>query len=148
MNNYFFYLLMLCGGIMVAVQPSINARLARIVGVLESSCISFAVGTAAMFILVLIGGRGSLREVASASWWELTGGLLGAFFVTMTIVVVPRIGTAAAMAAIIAGQLATGLLMDHFGMFGGRQIPLDSGRMFGVALLMAGGWLVFRRAAG
>jgi transporter family-2 protein len=148
MNNYFLYLLMLCGGIMVAVQPSINARLARIVGVLESSCISFAVGTAAMFILVLIGGRGSLRAVAAASWWELTGGLLGAFFVTMTIFVVPRIGTAAAMAAIIAGQLATGLLMDHFGLLGGRQIPLDSGRMFGVTLLMAGGWLVFRRAAG
>ena len=148
MNNYILYLLMLCGGIMVAVQPSINARLARIVGVLESSCISFAVGTVALFMVVLLVGRGSLRGVAAASWWELTGGLLGAFFVTMTIFVVPRIGTAAAMAAIIAGQLATGLLMDHFGLLGGRHIPLDSSRMLGVLLLMAGGWLVFRRAAG
>jgi transporter family-2 protein len=148
MNNYMLYLLMLCGGITVAVQPSINARLARIVGVLESSCISFAVGTVALFMVVLLVGRGSLRGVAAASWWELTGGLLGAFFVTMTIFVVPRIGTAAAMAAIIAGQLATGLLMDHFGLFGGRHIPLDSSRMIGVLLLMAGGWLVFRRAAG
>lgn len=148
MNNYILYLLMLCGGIVVAVQPSINARLARIVGVLESSCISFAVGTAALFVVVLLVGRGSLRGVAAASWWELTGGLLGAFFVTMTIFVVPRIGTAASMAAIIAGQLATGLLMDHFGLFGGRHIPLDSSRMLGVLLLMAGGWLVFRRAAG
>lgn len=148
MNNYILYLLMLCGGIVVAVQPSINARLARIVGVLESSCISFAVGTAALFMVVLLVGRGSLRGVTAASWWELTGGLLGAFFVTMTIFVVPRIGTAASMAAIIAGQLATGLLMDHFGLFGGRHIPLDSSRMLGVSLLMAGGWLVFRRAAG
>lgn len=148
MNNYILYLLMLCGGIAIAVQPSINARLARIVGVLESSCISFAVGTAALFMVVLLVGRGSLRGVAGASWWELTGGLLGAFFVTMTIFVVPRIGTAAAMAAIIAGQLATGVLMDHFGLFGGRHIPLDSSRTLGVALLMAGGWLVFRRVAG
>ncbi len=148
MNNYILYLLMLCGGIAVAVQPSINARLARIVGVLESSCISFAVGTIALFMMVLLVGRGSLRGIAGASWWELTGGLLGAFFVTMTIFVVPRIGTAATMAAIIAAQLATGVLMDHFGLFGGRQIPLDSSRMIGVALLMAGGWLVFRRVAG
>lgn len=147
MNNYILYLLMLCGGIAVAVQPSINARLARIVGVLESSCISFAVGTIALFMMVLLAGRGSLRGIAGASWWELTGGLLGAFFVTMTIFVVPRIGTAATMAAIIAAQLATGVLMDHFGLFGGRQIPLDSSRMIGVALLMAGGWLVFRRVA-
>ncbi|MBW4056052.1 MAG: EamA-like transporter family protein, partial [Proteobacteria bacterium] len=36
MNNYILYLLMLCCGIMIAVQPSINARLARFVGVLES----------------------------------------------------------------------------------------------------------------
>ncbi|HXE94928.1 MAG TPA: DMT family transporter [Dongiaceae bacterium] len=148
MSNYILYLLMLCCGIVMAVQPSINARLARIVGVLESSCISFAVGTVALLMMVLLVGRGSLRGVAGASWWELTGGLLGAFFVTMTILVVPRIGTAAAMAAIIAGQLATGLLMDHFGLFGGRHIPLDTSRMLGVALLMAGGWLVFRRAAG
>jgi transporter family-2 protein len=147
-NNYILYLLMLCGGIVIAVQPSINARLARIVGVLESSCISFAVGTAALFMVVLLVGRGSMRGVTGASWWELTGGLLGAFFVTMTIFVVPRIGTAAAMAAIIAGQLATGVLMDHFGLLGGRQIPLDSSRTLGVALLMAGGWLVFRRVAG
>jgi len=147
MNNYILYLLMLCGGVMIAVQPSINARLARFVGVLESSCISFAIGTVALFMLVMLVGRGSMRGIAGASWWELTGGLMGAFFVTMTIFVVPRIGTAAAMAAIIAGQLATGVIMDHFGMFGGRHIPLDSSRMIGVSLLMAGGWLIFRRVA-
>lgn len=148
MNNYILYLLMLCCGIVMAVQPSINARLARHVGVLESSCISFAVGTVALLMVVMLAGRGNFRGVAGTSWWELTGGLLGAFLVTMTIFVVPRIGTAAAMAAIIAGQLAAGLLMDHFGLLGGRQIPLDSSRMIGVALLMAGGWLVFRRVAG
>jgi transporter family-2 protein len=148
MNNYILYLLMLCCGIIVAIQPSINARLARFVSVLESSCISFAVGTAALLVIVLLVGRGSFRGVVGASWWELTGGLLGAFFVTMTIFVVPRIGTAAAMAAIIAGQLAAGVLIDHLGLFGGRHIPLDSGRLFGVALLMAGGWLVFRRVGG
>lgn len=147
MNNYFFYLLMLCCGIVVAVQPSINARLARLIGVLESSCISFAVGTVALLITVLLVGRGNMRGITGASWWELSGGLLGALFVTMTIFVVPRIGTAAAMAAIIAGQLATGILMDHFGLLGGRHIPLDSSRLLGVVLLMAGGWLVFRRVA-
>ena len=148
MSANILYLLMLCCGIIVAVQPSVNARLARFVGVLESSCISFAVGAVALFIVVLLVGRGNFRGVTGASWWELTGGLLGAFFVTMTIFVVPRIGTAAAMAAIIAGQLATGVLIDHFGLFGGRHIPLDSGRMIGIALLMTGGWLVFRRVAG
>lgn len=145
MNQLGFFLLMFCGGIMVALQPSLNGRLAQKVGTIESSFISFAVGTLALAVVMLFAGKGSLRGVAGASWWELTGGFLGAFFVTSTIVVVPRIGTAAAMAAIIAAQLTTGVLLDHYGAFGLRHIPLDGKRAVGVALLMAGAALVFRR---
>ena len=121
MASLLWFFLMFCGGITVAVQPSINGRLAERIGVVESSCISFAVGTLALFAIVLLSGRaGNLRGIVDAHWWELTGGLLGAFFVTLTIVIVPRIGTASAMAATIAAQLMTGLLLDHYGLFGFR----------------------------
>jgi transporter family-2 protein len=148
MNSIMLYLLMFCGGMAIALQPSINARLAQKTGLVQSSCISFAVGTLVLLVTALLVGRGSFRGIAAASPWELTGGLLGAFFVTMTIFVVPRIGTAAAMAAVIGAQLTTGVLLDHFGLLGGRHVPLDSTRSIGIALLLAGGWLVFRRAAG
>jgi len=140
------FLLMFCGGIAVALQPSINGRLAEHVGTVTSSCISFAIGTFALLAVVLCGGRGAdFRGIAGANWWELTGGLLGAFFVTLTIVVVPRLGTASAMAATIAAQLMTGLVLDHFGLFGFRTIPVDGKRALGVILLLAGAGLVFRR---
>lgn len=145
MSNLMLMVLMFCGGLAVAVQPSINGRLAQKVGTFESSFISFAVGTLALLAVVLIAGKGSLRGIGAASWWELTGGFMGAFFVTMTIVAVPRIGTAAAMASVIAAQLTTGMLLDHFGLFGFRQIPMDGKRAFGVVLLMAGAALVYRR---
>jgi transporter family-2 protein len=146
MNSVLLFFLVFCGGITVAVQPSINGRLAQRVGAVESSCVSFAVGTLALFAILLLSGRlGNLRGIADASWWELTGGLLGAFFVTLTIVVVPRIGTASAMAAIIAAQLTAGLLLDQYGMFGFRTIPLDGKRALGVGLLLVGAGLVFRR---
>ncbi len=145
MNQLLLLALMFCGGIAVAVQPSINGRLAQKVGTFESSCISFAVGTLLLMAVVLIAGRGSLKGVASASWWELTGGCLGAFFVTMTIVAIPRIGTTASMAAVIGAQLTTGVLLDHFGLFGFRTIPLDGKRAIGVALLMAGTSLIIRK---
>jgi transporter family-2 protein len=141
-----FFLLMFLGGICVAVQPSINGRLAQRVGVIESSCISFAVGTLVLFAILVIGGRaGNLRGLADVRWWELTGGFLGAFFVTLTIVAVPRIGTASVMAAAIAAQLIAGLLLDQFGIFGLRTIALDGRRALGVALLLIGASLVFRR---
>lgn len=145
MNHILLLALMFCGGIAVAVQPSINGRLAQKVGTFESSCISFAVGTLLLAAVVLIAGKGSFKGLASASWWELTGGGLGAFFVTMTIIAIPRIGTTAAMAMVIGAQLTTGVLLDHFGLFGFRTIPLDGKRAIGIALLMAGTGLIIRR---
>jgi len=145
MSNIMLLILMFCGGIAVALQPSINGRLAQKVGIMESSCISFAVGTIVLLAGVFLAGKGTFRGIADAHWWELAGGLLGAFFVTMTIVAVPRIGTASAMAAVIAAQLITGILLDHFGLFGFRMIPMDGKRIIGIALLMAGAALIFRK---
>jgi transporter family-2 protein len=145
MSQFMLLVLMFCGGIAIAFQPSINGRLAQKIGTFESSCISFAVGTLLLLVVVLVAGKGSLRGVANASWWELTGGALGAFFVTMTIVAIPRIGTTAAMATVIGAQLATGVLLDHFGLFGFRTIPLDGKRAIGVVLLMAGTGLIIRK---
>jgi transporter family-2 protein len=145
MSQILLLALMFGGGIAVAVQPSINGRLAQKIGVIESSCVSFAVGTLILLLMALFWGKGSFREITTANWWELTGGGLGAFFVTLTIVAIPRIGTTAAMASIIVAQLTTGILLDHFGVFGMRTIPLDSKRAIGVALLMAGTALIFRK---
>lgn len=145
MCNMLLVLLMACGGLAVAIQPSINARLAQKVGSYESSFISFAVGTLALAVMVLLAGRGNLRNLVDTSWWELTGGLLGAYFVTMTIIAVPRLGTLAVMAIIIAGQLITGALLDQYGAFGLRQIPLTPLRGVGILLLCIGAGLVIRR---
>jgi transporter family-2 protein len=145
MRHLVLVALTFCGGIAIAVQPSINGRLAQKTGVLESSAISFSVGALALLALVLLSGQHNLGGVRNAAWWELTGGLLGAFFVTLTIVAVPQIGTVATMAAVIAAQLATGAALDHFGLFGLRHIPLDAGRAAGVGLLVAGAALVLRR---
>ena len=122
-----------------------NARLAQRVGILESACISFAVGTLALLAVVVVSGRYNLKGLSEANWWEWTGGILGALFVSTTILVVPRIGTAAAMAAIIASQLITGIILDHFEVFGVKGIPLDLKRFVGALLLLCGAALVFRR---
>ena len=145
MTNYLLFLIMFFGGMTVALQPSINARLAQRVGILESACISFAVGTLVLLLVVLTTGRGTVKGIYGAAWWELTGGVLGALFVSLTILVVPRIGTAAAMAAIIAAQLGTGLVLDHFGLFGFKVLPFDLKRLIGLAFLIFGAALLLRR---
>lgn len=145
MSSLILLATMFCAGITIAVQPSINARLAQRVGVLESAFISFAVGTIFLLMLVLFAGKGNLKGLSETSWWEWTGGVLGAIFVSATIFIVPRIGTTAAMAATIAAQLLTGVILDHYGAFGLNEIPVDSKRLLGCLLLAGGVLLVGKR---
>ncbi len=144
MSKVILLLLMFVAGALVAIQPSVNARLAQKVGLIESSCISFLVGTSFLLILTLIFGRGSFGALTQVSWWELTGGLLGAFYVFTVILIVPQLGTGAAMAVTIAGQLLAALILDHFQLFGFRGIPLDITRIAGALLMLLGTWLVIR----
>lgn len=145
MSNLVLMLLIACGGIAVAIQPSINARLAQKTGFLEAATISFAVGTLVLLLVSLLSGQGSFRRIVEVPWWQLSGGLFGAFFVTMTIVGVPRIGTTAVLALTIASQLTAGMVMDHYGVFGMRGIPVDGKRIIGIALLLIGVFLVCKR---
>ncbi len=134
-------------GALSALQPSVNARLAeRVGGFLPSALISFAVGTLALALIVVASGRAAgLAAAARAPWWELTGGLIGAVYVASTIVAFPRLGTAGGMAAVIASQLAAGLLLDRAGAFGFPQADITPARLAGAVLLVAGAALVLRR---
>ncbi|HEY5674816.1 MAG TPA: DMT family transporter [Malonomonas sp.] len=145
MSNFILIVLMAIGGVAVALQPSINARLAEKTGYLQAATISFAVGTLVLLLISLSTHQGNFRRVAEASWWQLSGGIFGAFFVTMTIIGVPRIGTTAVLALTIVSQLAAGLVMDHYGLLGMRGIPIDFKRLLGVALLLVGVALICRR---
>ena len=141
MSKLFLYLFVFAGGIAAAVQPCINGSLARKTGALESSLISFLVGAFALVLVVFLSGRGSLRGLNEASLWELSGGFLGAFFVFAVTFAVPRIGTMAAMAVIITAQLIAGALIDHYGFFDFKAVPLDFKRIAAIVLLLAGAFL-------
>jgi bacterial/archaeal transporter family-2 protein len=56
----------------------------------------------------------------------------------------PRLGATAALALIIIGQLAMGIIIDHFGLFGAAVRTIDITRFIGAALLIAGGYLIVR----
>ena len=144
MSKLILLLIIFVSGVLVALQPSVNARLAQKIGLVESSTVSFLVGTIFLFLLAMVFGQGSFRALPQATWWELTGGLMGAFFVSAVILVVPRLGTGSVMAVAIAGQLLTALLLDQFQLFGFREIPITYSRISGAVLMLLGTWLIIR----
>ena len=134
----------------IALQAPINATLGRAVGSpLAAASISFAVGTAALVAITLLlsgafGGFGGVGGARGLTWVYLTGGLLGAVYVTTALITVRYLGAGAVTAATVTGQLATSLVIDRLGVLGLESRPLSLQRVVGVALLVAGTFLVAR----
>lgn len=128
-------------GIATAYQSGINAKVAQFTPTrLHGGLVNFLGGFLVMLIVVAA-SRSELpnsSKLAQAPWWAWTGGLLGAFFVTMALFLVPKIGAANLAAGIIAGQLLGSLVIDHFGHMGLPQHPLTLGRITGVVLIASG----------
>jgi transporter family-2 protein len=57
----------------------------------------------------------------------------------------PRIGAAATIGLLIAGQLAMGAVIDRFGLFGLDPIPIGWERGLGIVLLAVGAALSLRK---
>ena len=86
----------------------------------------------------------SLAAAARIPWWAWSGGLFGAIFIGLAIVLVPQLGAATFIALLVAGQMLASLMFDHFGWFSLAQRPIDLTRLIGVALLI-GGVILIRR---
>lgn len=140
-------LLMIFGGICLAIQPSTNARMAQHVGILGGAIMNFLVGLIVLIAIALAFGKADLKQLPNASWWQYLGGFFGAFFVSMGIFVVPKIGTTAALGAVIAGQLITAVVLDHYGIFDLKQIAITPLRIGGIALLALGALCVIYKPA-
>lgn len=125
----------------LAVQAAANARLSAVLQVpIASALWNFLLGSTALALLLASGlfGRPSFDDAAAAPWWAWIGGLLGALFVTTSILAVPRVGTVATFGAIICGQFIGAVLIDTRGWLGVEPIPLTLSRVLGVGLLIAG----------
>jgi bacterial/archaeal transporter family-2 protein len=131
-----FPLMAVIGGMTIAVQGQINGGLGKKVGVIEGAFISFAVGTLALLFILLFFGKGNISLIGVVPKWQLLGGLLGAFFVVVQVLVVPKIGVTTTLIAVVVGQIILGAVIDHFGLFGGNRIPIDKQKIVAIVLLL------------
>ena len=132
-------------GAMLPIQFGINAQLANWVdSPLRATLVSFAVGTLALAVAMLVAYRDwpPVGRMSSAPWWVWVGGLLGAFYVLGSVVAAPRLGAATLVAVILAGQAFASLVVDHYGWVGFEENPITPGRLAGIALVAVGVALV------
>ena len=127
-------------GLALPIQFSINAQLRTFVGSpLVAATISFIVGAITLFTLSLFKAGFSFNKgIASAPWWGWTGGVLGAFYVLATIILIPRIGAGTTVALVLAGQIVASVLIDHFGLINVPIHLLSLPRILGAILVIIG----------
>lgn len=128
------------GGVLFALQSPINARLGNAMGgPLTGAFLSFLTGTVVLSAILLIQRKPiPVGNIAQTPWWLWIGGTLGAFMVFAAAYSVERLGSAAMLALIIAGQIITSLVIDHYGILVHNPVPVSPIRIMGAVLLLTG----------
>jgi len=133
-------------GMLLPLQALLNARVGALTeGALFASFLSFAVGTLALALVLLVTRTPlpSMRTLTTLPPWLWCGGLIGAVFVFCGTLLVPRLGAAGMICLIVGGQLVGSLLLDHYGVLS-QPRPVDAVRLAGAALVGIGALLVVR----
>ena len=134
-------LLAVIAGAVVPFQSSINANLGRGLGhPLWATLASLLVSILVLLpvILALRLPLPSLGFITKAPLWMWTGGAFGVCFISLALVLLPKLGASGFIALAMAGQILASLLLDHFGLFGLVERQLTAPRLLGVLMLIGG----------
>ncbi len=136
--------LALVAGIAGSIQVAVMGRFGERVGAIEAlvANLAFSALLASLVLLALRQGVGGIGGAFRSPWWYwLGGGGMGVLVVFSITVCAPRIGATATIGLLIAGQLAMGVVIDRFGLFGVDEVALTWPRTLGVLLLALGAGL-------
>lgn len=135
----------LAAGALVPFQAGSNAALGRALGhPLWATVASLLVSLLVVLpvILVMRPPMPLFHQLGSLPLWAWFGGVAGVIFITSALILTPRLGATSFIVCVIAGQMLTSLLIDHFGLMGLPVKEANLGRIGGVLLIFAGTLMV------
>ena len=136
----------LTAGLAGGVQAAVMGELGQRVGVAPALAFSVLVSMACALAVLVVWERGfaGIRDAAEQPAWLWLGGVMSLYIVLAITVGTPRIGVAATIGLVIAGNLVMAAAIDRWGLLGQEQIPITWHRLLGLALLAAGSALTLR----
>lgn len=140
MQYFLLFLAFLCGAVF-PTQAGLNGKMARLVGnPVLAALLSFATGLVGLTLYALIARipLNQFMQFKQAPWYVWFAGLLGAFYISTVIILMPRLGVALTFGLVVAGQMTVSLLLDHFGLLDAPVREISLGRIIGVILLILG----------
>lgn len=126
----------------ISVQLFLNGRLGQSLGSFELA--AAANTTTALLALIVVAALSGTRERAVTGLrqrpvhrrWHWFIGITGAYMVLLAAFAAPRLGVALLIVALVCGQTAGGLAVDHFGASPAGRQPITTPRLVGAALAL------------
>ena len=145
MNSVLLIILIgLAGGVAVGLQAPLASIITQRLGTLESVFIVHLGGALVALLPLLFYGGGNLAKWKELPWYTLGAGAFGLIVLGAVSYMIPRVGVAAAVITIVAGQMLVSTVLDHFGWLGGMGRPMDLTRAVGLAVVLVGVWLTVK----
>ena len=134
----------LAGGIAVGIQSPMASMITQRLGLFESVFIVHIGGAVIALIPLLIYGGGKLSQWRSVPWHVLGAGVFGLVVIAAISFMIPRVGVAAAVTTVVAGQVLAAAVIDHYGLLEAHLRPMDWTRAIGLAVVLFGVWLTVK----
>jgi len=146
LNRLPYLLIAMALGGMIALQPGLNADVARRLGTpVGAAFLSILVAFVLSALYIAISRHPlPLGAITTLPWYLWFPGLFGFLFVIGGLFVAPVLGGALLFAAIVLGQMVAATLADHFGVAGYPGHTIDPYRIIGILLVVAGVFLFHR----
>ena len=134
----------LAGGVAVGLQSPMASMITQRLGIFESVFIVHMGGAIIALLPLLFYSGGKLSQWRSLPWYALCAGIFGLVVISAISYMIPKVGVAAAITTIVAGQLLVSIVLDHFGLLGASVRTLDLTRIVGIVIVLAGVWLTVK----
>lgn len=137
----FYIALSTVGGILIPIMAALSGGLGRTI---DSPWMAAAIVSGGGFALTLAfallngGANISWDALQQAKPAQLLAGAGFAFYLLSITWVGPRFGIGNAVMFVLAGQIISSALIDHFGLFGAPQKPIDLLRASGLVIMAVG----------
>ncbi len=132
----------LLGGIAVGLQSPLAGAMGQRVGGIAGSFIIHIGGAIFSGLFLFLRGGEKIKDWHTLPWYMLAAGIFGLMLYLTINVTLPRLGSTMMVVLIIAGQLLTGVVIDHFGLFGVVTRHIDPARVIGIIVLGLGAYLI------
>jgi bacterial/archaeal transporter family-2 protein len=134
----------LAGGVAVGLQGPMASMISQRLGIFESVFIVHIGGALIALLPLLFTSGGKLAQWKELPWYTLIAGCFGLVVIGAVSYMIPRVGVAAAIIAVVAGQLLVSTVLDHFGWLGATGRPMEPTRALGLLVVLVGVWLTVK----